>query len=167
MKSYIIAFALLTNYFVAIGQQSDTVDSKNNNIKYGLLLGLNQKVPINGQIGLSTGLSIDFRLSNKLFFRSQALISFLPDTALGKNVVANVIEIPIHFLFKPLKNKMTPTFSAGTNYKYDISNSSLALFGEIAFGLETKLKYFTIEPVLKLSYGQKMQLIYLTLIFKN
>jgi hypothetical protein len=169
MKTILFAFILSEIIIAAAAQQGSVHDSTRFRIKSGLVLGFNQPVPMNGKVGFTEGLSTDVRLIKKIYFNPQVLISFLPAINPGKKY-GTFYEIPLNFLYKPFNWKLKPVLSVGPEYKFALGNKNikaLGWYGDIAVGVEKRLKYFVIEPELRFSYGKMMHTIYLALVIKE
>lgn len=152
--------------FFSFSQQPDTIID-NWKTKTGFIIGTNQLMPINKQLGFLFGLSFDYKLAKKIFFHPQTILSFIPNNSTGKIVKMTVLEIPLHLLYKPFNSKIKPIISFGTNYKFVLSSSDLGWFGDIALGFEKLLKHFTIVPEIRFSYGKSTQILYFTITFKE
>ena len=161
--------ALILMQFLSAGARScSTNDSLAPKAQYGFSLGLNDQTKSSIRPGFGIGIISDYRINKKLFFGPGMTLSFFRYSPGDVPVSSTVMEFPFHVSVKPCGEKLRPVISVGVNYKYDIGfRNSLGVFAEGALGLEKDLKYFTIVPELKYSYGKNMQAMYFTIGFKG
>jgi hypothetical protein len=169
MRQLIFAFPLLMT-FPSLAQHSETLNSDIWKYRFGFLLAENwtEKWSTTPGTGFSLGLTMEYRLTKKIFLSPQPMLSYLTYKYGHETVEATNIEIPFHILLKPFDSKFKPTISFGPKYRMSLTSSLYGQwFVDIALGLERQLKYFTIAPEVRYSYRPSMQAIYFAIHFKG
>ena|ERR1051325_117960 len=176
MLSFKKAFSLLlvccfANY--SFSQQPSFTETPS--IKFGFALAINHTEPVpdfKGHFGFSNGIVAEYPLSNKFFFYAEPSLTFLAYKRLQKSggeqyLEFTQIEFPLMLSAKPFGKKIKPVFSAGPDFKYDLSgkNSNRAI--DVSIGIEKQLEYCSFIPSVRYSYGREMKAFYFSVCFKG
>lgn len=175
MRQSALFFFLLTNYFTALGQQSDTTKSIKQ-IQYGFMVCTNRTTDKEGELGFSLGALADAHVGEKIYLQGQFILSFINYSSTLNNATTRnettLLSFPMHLLYKPFKFKINPTVSFGCSPTTDLFNKlhfpPRPLFFPLDFciGVDRQLKYFTISPEVRYTYHQTASFLFFILNFK-